>query len=359
MKVFLVGGAIRDELLGIPFNEKDWVVVNSSHKEMIKRGFKQVGKNFPVYLHPKTKEQYALARKERKTGKGHKNFSFNTKSDVTLIEDLKRRDITINAIAKDDSGKLYDPFGGLKDLKERRIRIVSKAFSEDPLRLFRVARFKSKLAELNFSISKDSLEVLKKMSSNNEINYLSGERIWDETQKALSYKNSSKYFTTLKKVGALKYFDGLEKTYYKNLKFLKKMDCEIDMVSEKWAIINLNSSYSEILERKIRVPNKMSNFRKTLNELFQLIEKKNINEKKLLNSLNKMNFFRNEFNLFNSLDLLQKLKIISSKTNKNWKFLLNDLKKVKVKTSGLRDEEIKEKIFNKRLKVIRDKKNDL
>ena len=359
MKIFLVGGAIRDELLGIPFNEKDWVVVNSSHKEMIKRGFKQVGKNFPVYLHPKTKEQYALARKERKTGKGHKNFSFNTKSDVTLIEDLKRRDITINAIAKDDSGKLYDPFGGLKDLKERRIRIVSKAFSEDPLRLFRVARFKSKLAELNFSISKDSLEVLKKMSSNNEINYLSGERIWDETQKALSYKNSSKYFTTLKKVGALKYFDGLEKTYYKNLKFLKKMDCEIDMVSEKWAIINLNSSYSEILERKIRVPNKMSNFRKTLNELFQLIEKKNISEKKLLNSLNKMNFFRNEFNLLNSLDLLQKLKIISSKTNKNWKFLLNDLKKVKVKTSGLRDEEIKEKIFNKRLKVIRDKKNDL
>ena len=359
MKIFLVGGAIRDELLGIPFNEKDWVVVNSSHKEMIKRGFKQVGKNFPVYLHPKTKEQYALARKERKTGKGHKNFSFNTKSDVTLIEDLKRRDITINAIAKDDSGKLYDPFGGLKDLKERRIRIVSKAFSEDPLRLFRVARFKSKLAELNFSISKDSLEVLKKMSSKNEINYLSGERIWDETQKALSYKNSSKYFTTLKKVGALKYFDGLEKTYYKNLKFLKKMDCEIDMVSEKWAIINLNSSYSEILERKIRVPNKMSNFRKTLNELFQLIEKKNISEKKLLNSLNKMNFFRNEFNLLNSLDLLQKLKIISSKTNKNWKFLLNDLKKVKVKTSGLRDEEIKEKILYKRLKIIRDKKNDL
>ena len=110
MKVFLVGGAIRDELLGIPFSEKDWVVVNSSHKEMVKQGFKQVGKNFPVYLHPKTKEEYALARKEIKTGKGHKNFSFNTKSDVSLNEDLKRRDITINAIAKDESGKLYDPF---------------------------------------------------------------------------------------------------------------------------------------------------------------------------------------------------------------------------------------------------------
>ena len=149
MKVFLVGGAIRDELLGIPFNEKDWVVVNSSHKEMLKLGFKQVGKNFPVYLHPETKEEYALARKEIKTGKGHKNFSFNTKSNISLNEDLKRRDITINAIAKDESGKLHDPFGGIKDLKDRRIRIVSKAFSEDPLRLFRVARFKSKLADLD------------------------------------------------------------------------------------------------------------------------------------------------------------------------------------------------------------------
>ena len=359
MKIFLVGGAIRDELLGIPFTEKDWVVVNSSHKEMIKQGFKQVGKNFPVYLHPKTKEEYALARKEIKTGKGHKSFSFDTKTNVSLKEDLKRRDITINAIAKDESGKLYDPFGGIKDLKHRRIRIVSKAFSEDPLRLFRVARFKSKLADFNFSISKDSLEVLKNMSSNNEINFLSGERIWDETQKALCYKNSSKYFVTLKKVGALKYFDGLEKTYYKNLKFLKKMDKERKMVREKWAIINLNSNRAEILERKIRVPNKISNYRKTLNELFQLIKKKNINEKKLLTSLNGMNFFRNESNLLSSLDLLQELEIISSKRNKNWKSLLNRLKKIKVKTAGLKAEEIKEKIFHVRLKAIQDKKNDL
>ena len=131
------------------------------------------------------------------------------------------------------------------------------------------------------------------------------------------------------------------------------------MVIEKWAIINLNSNQAEILEKKIRVPNKISNFRKTLNELFQLIKKKNINEKKLLTSLNIMNFFRNESNLLDSLDLLQKLKIISSKKNKNWKSLLKELKKVKVKTSGLRAEEIKEKILNKRLKVIQDKKNDL
>ena len=213
MKVFLVGGAVRDDLLGIPFSEKDWVVVNSSHKEMIEKGFKQVGKNFPVYLHPKTKEEYALARKETKTGKGHKSFSFDTKSKISLQDDLKRRDITINAIAKDESGNIFDPYGGIKDLKDRKIRIVSEAFSEDPLRLFRVARFKSKLADFNFSITRDTLEVLKSMSSGDEISFLSGERIWDETQKALSYKNSSKYFTTLKKVNALKYFEGLEKVY--------------------------------------------------------------------------------------------------------------------------------------------------
>jgi len=359
MKIFLVGGAIRDELLGIPFDEKDWVVVNSSHKEMLKQGFKQVGKNFPVYLHPTTKEEYALARKEKKTGKGHKDFSFSTKSGISLKEDLERRDITINAIARDESGKLYDPFGGIKDLKERKIRIVSKAFSEDPLRLFRVARFKSKLADFNFSISKDSLKVLKKMSSNNEMNFLSGERIWDETQKALSYKNSSKYFTTLKKVEALKYFDGLEKAYSKNLKFLKKIDGERDMVHEKWGIINLNSEQADSLEKKIRVPNKISNFRKTLTEIFQLIKKKNINEKKLLTSLNGMNFFRNESNVLSAINLLQKLKIISPKKNKNWKSVLNDLKKIKVKTSGLKAEQIKEKIFHERLKVIQDKKNDL
>ena len=211
MKIYLVGGAVRDELLGIPSKEKDWVVVDSSHQEMTKNGFKRVGKNFPVYIHPETKEEYALARKEKKTGKGHKNFSFDVNPNVSLSEDLKRRDITINAIAKDSLGNFYDPFGGMKDLKNRKIRIVSNAFSEDPLRLFRIARFKTKLAAFDFSITKNSLAVMKEITSNDEVNFLSGERIWDETYKALSYCNSSLYFSTLKKVDALKYFEGLDK----------------------------------------------------------------------------------------------------------------------------------------------------
>ena len=210
MKVFLVGGAIRDSLLGIPHNENDWVVINSSHEEMIDKGFKQVGKNFPVYLHPQTKEEYALARKEKKIGKGHGDFTFDVNFKISLDEDLQRRDITINAIAKDENGNLYDPFHGVKDLKDRKIRVVSEAFAEDPLRLFRVARFKTKLAEFKFSITKDTLKMLTKMSLNNEVNFLSGERIWEETQKALSYRNSSIYFSTLKKIKAIKYFEGLD-----------------------------------------------------------------------------------------------------------------------------------------------------
>ncbi len=360
MKVFLVGGAIRDDLLGIPFTEKDWVVVNSSHKEMIEKGFKQVGKNFPVYLHPKTKEQYALARKERKTGKGHKNFSFDTKSKISLHDDLKRRDITINAIAKDNSGNIFDPYGGIKDLKDRKIRIVSEAFSEDPLRLFRVARFKSKLADFNFSITKHTLEVLKSMSSGDEIDFLSGERIWDETQKALSYKNSSTYFTTLKKVNALKYFEGLEKVYSRNLKLLKKIDNKKNMIQEKWALINLASYEADVIEEKIRVPNKISNFRKTLNGIFQLNKKKEtLSEKNILTNLNKMNYFRDESNLLNSLKLLHDVELISPREFKKWNSLLDDLMKIKIKTSNLSSKEIKEKFYQGRLEIIKGYKNDL
>tara|TARA_B100000035_G_scaffold295481_1_gene286602 strand:- start:1027 stop:2106 length:1080 start_codon:yes stop_codon:yes gene_type:complete len=359
MKIYLVGGAIRDEYLGIPISERDWVVVNSSHEEMIREGFKQVGKNFPVYLHPITKEEYALARKEKKIGKGHKNFSFDTKVNISLKDDLKRRDLTINAIAKDEFGNIHDPYGGIKDLKSRRIQIVSNAFFEDPLRIFRVARFKTKLAKFNFSITNDSLKMLKKMSGNGEINFLSGERIWDETQKALSYENSSTYFATLKKVGALKYFEGLENVYSNNLRLLKKLDSKKNMIFEKWAVINLNSQQAEILEKKIRVPKKIANFRKTLSSFYKLIKTKNLDEKSLLSILNKMNYFRNELNLIESLNLLFKLKLISSKDNKNWNSLLKNLIKIKVNSKNLKPKEIKEKIYKKRIQLITNHKNDL
>ena len=155
MKIYLVGGAVRDQLLGKEPKEKDWVVVGSSPDEMIAKGFKQVGKDFPVFIHPKSGEEYALARTERKSGHGYTGFNFDTNSNVSLEEDLERRDLTINAIAQDNSGNLIDPFGGQKDILEKKLRHVSDAFSEDPLRVLRIARFKSDLD--NFEITKETL----------------------------------------------------------------------------------------------------------------------------------------------------------------------------------------------------------
>ena len=181
MKTYLVGGAVRDQLLGKEPKERDWVVVGSSPDEMIAKGFKQVGKDFPVFIHPKSGEEYALARTERKSGHGYTGFNFNTNSNVSLEEDLERRDLTINAIAQDDSGNLIDPFNGQKDILEKKLRHVSDAFSEDPLRVLRIARFKSDLD--NFEITKETLIKINDIKESGELNYLTGERIWLELYK--------------------------------------------------------------------------------------------------------------------------------------------------------------------------------
>ena len=150
MKIFLVGGAVRDKLLGLPVDERDWVVVGATPEDMTELGFKQVGKEFPVFLHPESNEEYALARTERKTGPGYHGFEFDTATDVSLEDDLKRRDLTINAIAEDADGTLVDPFGGQTDLEERRLKHISDAFAEDPVRVLRVARFAARFAEHGF-----------------------------------------------------------------------------------------------------------------------------------------------------------------------------------------------------------------
>ena len=182
MKVYLVGGAVRDKLLGIPVKEKDWVVVGSTPQEMRDKGYKQVGKDFPVFINPKTGEEYALARTERKSGHGYTGFEFDTNPNVTLEEDLARRDLTINAIAQDEDGTLIDPFNGQEDIKNKKLRHVSDAFSEDPLRVLRVARFKANLK--NFEIAKETLQKIEKVVTSNEMKYLTGERIWLELTKS-------------------------------------------------------------------------------------------------------------------------------------------------------------------------------
>lgn len=203
MKTFLVGGAVRDFLLNIPMTEKDWLVVGQTPESMIKQGFQAVGKDFPVFLHPQTHEEYALARTERKTDAGYKGFTVYTSPQVTLEQDLIRRDLTINAIAQDEKGHFIDPYNGRKDLENRILRHVSAAFSEDPVRILRIARFAARYAHLGFTIAKETMQLMQDMVKQGETNYLVAERVWAELHKALAEKTPAAFFYTLKECHAL------------------------------------------------------------------------------------------------------------------------------------------------------------
>jgi tRNA nucleotidyltransferase (CCA-adding enzyme) len=204
MQVYLVGGAVRDELLGRSVHERDWVVVGATPEEMQKAGYKAVGREFPVFLHPKTKEEYALARQERKTGPGYRGFSVHFSPDVTLEQDLLRRDLTINAIARDGNGTLVDPYGGRLDLEGRWLRHVSPAFVEDPVRVLRVARFAARFACLGFCLAPETAQLLREMAHNGEVDALVPERVWREMERALQEPNPEVFFDVLGNCGALK-----------------------------------------------------------------------------------------------------------------------------------------------------------
>lgn len=203
MKIYLVGGAVRDKLLGLPVKDRDWVVVGATAEEMYAHGYKKVGLAFPVFLHPKTHEEYALARTERKIGPGYQGFEFHADPSVTLEEDLSRRDLTINAIARSRNGRLVDPFHGERDLKHRHLRHVSAAFIEDPVRILRVARFAAKLAAYNFQVVSETNRLMREMVLNGEINALVPERVWQECEKALATHQPSYFFKVLRHCGAL------------------------------------------------------------------------------------------------------------------------------------------------------------
>ena len=204
MEIYLVGGCVRDKLLGLKTKDRDWVVVGATADELLKLDYKQVGKDFPVFLHPKTSEEYALARTERKTAAGYSGFNFHAAADVTLEEDLIRRDLTINAIAEADNGDLIDPFNGQADIKAKVLRHVSPAFIEDPVRILRLARFAARFAYLDFSIAKETQQLMNEMVNNGEVDSLVPERVWQETMRALGEKTPARYFEVLRDCGALK-----------------------------------------------------------------------------------------------------------------------------------------------------------
>ena len=211
MKIYQVGGAVRDGLLGLPVKDRDWVVVGATPEEMIDLGYKPVGRDFPVFLHPQTKEEYALARTERKVAPGYTGFTFNTAPDVTLEQDLLRRDLTINAMALDEKGAFIDPYNGREDLKHQILRHVSPAFVEDPLRVLRVARF---TARLGFTIAGATMDLMKQITASGELDALTAERVWQETERALGENQPVLFFSVLRDCGALaRVFPELDRLY--------------------------------------------------------------------------------------------------------------------------------------------------
>jgi len=203
MQTYLVGGAVRDELLSLKVKDRDWVVVGATPDEMLAQGFTQVGSDFPVFLHPKTHEEYALARTERKQGHGYHGFSVYSAPDVTLEDDLLRRDLTINAMARSEHGELTDPFNGRKDLEARELRHVSEAFKEDPLRILRTARFAARFQPLGFRVCAETMELMRTMVSAGEVEHLVPERVWQEIQRALHEQAPGVFFSVLRDCGAL------------------------------------------------------------------------------------------------------------------------------------------------------------
>lgn len=202
MKIYSVGGAVRDELLGLPVQDRDWVVTGATPEAMVAAGYLPVGKDFPVFLHPQTREEYALARTERKTAPGYKGFVFHTSAEVTLEEDLIRRDLTVNAIAKDEAGNFYDPYGGRRDIEAKVLRHVSAAFAEDPVRILRLARFAARFTE--FTVAEETTALMTQMVAAGEVDHLVAERVWQELARGLMEKQPSRMFEVLRSCGALK-----------------------------------------------------------------------------------------------------------------------------------------------------------
>ena len=203
MKIYRVGGSVRDELLGLTVSERDWAVVGATREQMLAQGFKPVGKHFPVFIHPDSGEEYALARTERKTGRGYHGFAFDTAPAVTIEQDLARRDLTINAMARTEDGRLVDPYGGRGDVKARILRHVSPAFAEDPVRILRTARFAAKLNDFGFVVAAETMELMRAMVRAGEADALVAERVWQETAKALATPRPSVFFDVLRRADAL------------------------------------------------------------------------------------------------------------------------------------------------------------
>lgn len=249
MQVYLVGGAVRDRALNLPVSEKDWCVTGASPQDMLDRKFRPVGKDFPVFLHPETNEEYALARTERKTVAGYHGFQFNTSPDISIEDDLQRRDLTINAMARDAGDALVDPYGGMRDIEQRKLRHVSAAFVEDPVRVLRVAKFAARFHHLGFTVADETMALMQDMVRAGEVDALVPDRVWKETEAALIGQNARVYFETLRAAGALRVlFPEIDRLF--GIPQAKKWHPEIDTGLHTMLVLDQIEKLSDDLESR-------------------------------------------------------------------------------------------------------------
>lgn len=370
MKIYLVGGAVRDQIMGLSVKDKDYVVVGSTFEEMIKLGYKPVGKDFPVFLHPKTHHEYALARTERKVSKGYKGFKVYASKEVTLEEDLKRRDLTINAIAKDARGRFIDPFHGIEDIKNKVLRHVSAAFVEDPIRVLRIARFSARFYQ--FKIHPKTAVILKQIVKNKEIEAVASERIWHELFVGFSEKKSYLMFEVLHKCGALqlllpemnyvKHKHSIRKSFEYTLKAKYSPEVKAALFFMYLYPLKTNSKLQEEIYTKLSVPNVVKKLtEKTISNLSDLKQFKKLKPRQILDLIYKMDLFRSPDTLLDVMKIFEaficsqpaQLKAASI-TLKSLNKYLKHLNKLNLSSisQNKRGLDIKDAIYEARLNLI-------
>jgi tRNA nucleotidyltransferase (CCA-adding enzyme) len=353
VKIYLVGGAVRDKYLNLKVNERDWVVTGATPNEMLKQGFRQVGKDFPVFLHPNTHEEYALARTERKIASGYKGFETYFDPNVSLEEDLRRRDLTINAIAETVDGELIDPFHGLNDLKNKVLRHVSEAFVEDPVRILRIARFAARFATLGFNIANQTLVLMRKMVDNGEVDALVPERVWKEVSRALLESQPSEFFNVLKDCHALpRLFPELVDFFDISIDALNQAVEITDKPLLRWAALFHHLTLEQLnnLNKRLHLPKDYFE----LNQLvisFSASLKKELNAEESLILLEKVDAFRRVERFEDFLNVCEILKIDIQKIQ----YIHQVAQSIDVQTiisQGIFGSAIKKALFEARLKRI-------
>jgi tRNA nucleotidyltransferase/poly(A) polymerase len=363
MKVYLVGGAVRDMLLGQPVQERDWVVVGATPHELLALGFQQVGQHFPVFLHPQTHEEYALARTEVKSGHGYQGFTCHFSPDVSLEEDLLRRDLTINAIAMDKDGQIIDPYHGQADLKDGLLKHVSPAFIEDPLRVLRAARFHAKFAHLGFKIAPETMTFMRSMVASGELNHLSSERIWKEWSKAFNTTHPEVFIQSLDDIHALKLIAPelnvqALKPWYKRSNLSQRP--EIGMILCWYYGVTASDLKSKIdkfkiLAQGLNIPKKLSELSMKYFKLSQILKTEQLSAPIILNIFESLDAFRQATEFHDCLECAKTDQLLTEKQQIQLELILKNCSKLKLEPSLKHTKDvskIKDFFRTKRLEMI-------